>query len=84
VERESQKGILIGRGGSMLKKIGTEARVQIEAFLATRVFLGLFVKVRQAWREDESVLGEMGLGDDRGGRDRGRSPRSDQGDRGGE
>jgi GTP-binding protein Era len=66
VERESQKGILIGRGGSMLKKIGTEAREQIEAFLGTKVFLGLFVKVRGAWRENEGVLSEMGLGQGHG------------------
>ena len=63
VERENQKGILIGRGGSMLKKVGTEARQQIEAFLGTKVFLGLFVKVREHWRENEAVLGEMGLGE---------------------
>jgi GTP-binding protein Era len=63
VERESQKGILIGRGGSMLKTIGTEARQQVEAFLGTKVFLGLFVKVRERWREDPSVLSEMGLGE---------------------
>jgi GTP-binding protein Era len=62
VERESQKGILIGRGGSMLKTIGTEARAQIEAFLDTRVYLGLFVKVRPDWRESEQILGEMGMG----------------------
>jgi GTP-binding protein Era len=63
VERETQKGILIGRGGAMLKAIGTEARKQIEAFLDTRVFLGLFVKVRERWREDGRVLEEMGLGE---------------------
>ncbi len=63
VERENQKGILIGRGGSMLKTVGTEARRQIEAFLGTKVFLGLFVKVREHWRENEAVLGEMGLGE---------------------
>lgn len=62
VERENQKGILIGRGGSMLKTVGTEARQQIEAFLGTKVFLGLFVKVRENWRENEGILGEMGLG----------------------
>jgi len=62
VERENQKGILIGRGGSFLKRVGTEARAQIEAFLGTKVFLGLFVKVRERWRENEAVLGEMGLG----------------------
>jgi GTP-binding protein Era len=63
VERENQKGILIGRGGSMLKKVGTEARQQVEAFLGTKVFLGLFVKVREHGRENEAVLGEMGLGE---------------------
>jgi GTP-binding protein Era len=62
VERDSQKGILIGRGGSMLKTVGTEARYQIEAFLGTRVYLELFVKVRSGWRESEEILGEMGLG----------------------
>jgi GTP-binding protein Era len=63
VERENQKGILIGRGGSMLKAVGTEARRQIEAFLGTKVFLGLFVKVRERWRENEAVLEQMGLGE---------------------
>jgi GTP-binding protein Era len=66
VERENQKGILIGRGGSMLKRIGTEARHQIEAFLGTKVFLGLFVKVREHWRENEGILGSMGLGESGG------------------
>jgi GTP-binding protein Era len=61
VERDSQKAILIGRGGSMLKAIGTEARRQIEEFLGTRVYLGLFVKVRSGWRESEQILAEMGL-----------------------
>ena len=63
VERENQKGILIGRGGSMLKTVGTEARQQIEAFLGAKVFLGLFVKVREHWRENEGILGEMGMGE---------------------
>jgi GTP-binding protein Era len=63
VERESQKGILIGKAGSMLKTVGTEARREIESFLGAKVFLGLFVKVRQGWREDPAVLGEMGLGE---------------------
>ena len=63
VERDSQKAILIGKGGSMLKEIGMRARQQIEAFLGTHVYLGLFVKVRQSWREDRAVLDEMGLGD---------------------
>lgn len=62
VERESQKGILIGRGGAMLKAIGSAARREIEAFLGTKVYLGLFVKVREGWREDPAMLDEMGLG----------------------
>jgi GTP-binding protein Era len=62
VERDSQKAILIGKGGSMLKAIGTAARREIEAFLGTKIYLGLFVKVRQGWREDARVLEEMGLG----------------------
>ena len=56
VERDNQKGILIGKGGAMLKAIGTEARQEIEAFLGTKVFLGLFVKVRENWRENERIL----------------------------
>ncbi len=63
VERDTQKGILIGRGGAMLKRIGTEARREIEAFLDAHVFLGLHVKVRERWREDAEVLEQMGLGD---------------------
>jgi GTP-binding protein Era len=68
VERESQKGIVIGKGGAMLKSVGTSARRQIEEFLGTKVFLGLFVKVRERWREDAALLDEMGLGPDKGGR----------------
>jgi GTP-binding protein Era len=66
VERANQKGILIGRGGSMLKRIGTEARHQLEDFLGTKVFLGLFVKVREHWRENQGILGAMGLGESGG------------------
>lgn len=66
VERESQKGILIGRGGSMLKSIGTAARHQIEQFLSAKVFLGLFVKVREGWRENVALLDEMGVGERKG------------------
>jgi GTP-binding protein Era len=62
VERETHKGILIGRKGEMLKRIGSAARHEIERFLGTRVFLGLFVKVREHWREDARILEEMGLG----------------------
>jgi GTP-binding protein Era len=66
VERDSQKRIVIGKGGAMLKAIGTEARKQIEDFLATRVYLGLFVKVRENWREDAAILESMGLGREAG------------------
>jgi GTP-binding protein Era len=62
VERQSQKGILIGRGGAMLKAIGSAARREIEALLGTKIYLGLFVKVREGWREDPGMLDEMGLG----------------------
>ena len=64
VERESQKGILIGKGGAMLKQIGSAARRAIEAFLGAKVFLGLVVKTREGWREDARVLDQMGLGRD--------------------
>jgi GTP-binding protein Era len=62
VERDGQKGIVIGKGGATLKAVGTAARREIEEFLGTKVFLGLFVKVRQGWREDARVLDQMGLG----------------------
>ena len=58
-EREGQKAILIGKGGAMLKQIGTSARKQIERLLGTRVFLELFVKVRENWRSSEAVLDEL-------------------------
>jgi GTP-binding protein Era len=64
VERESQKGIVIGKGGALLKAIGTEARKGIEDFLGTKVYLGLFVKVREGWREDARILEDMGLARD--------------------
>lgn len=62
VERDGQKGILIGKGGQMLKAVGQAARHEIEAFLGSKVFLGLFVKVREKWREDPRILEQMGLG----------------------
>jgi GTP-binding protein Era len=61
VEREGQKAIVIGKGGSMLKAIGTAARHEIESFLGGKVFLGLFVKVREHWRDDPRALDELGL-----------------------
>nr|MBQ6242681.1 GTPase Era [Lachnospiraceae bacterium] len=59
-ERDSHKGIVIGKGGSMLKTIGTEARKDIEELLESRVDLKLFVKVRRDWRNDSSQLGSLG------------------------
>lgn len=61
VERDSQKGILIGREGEMLRKIGTAARQELERFLGTRVYLGLHVTVREHWREDRRLLKELGI-----------------------
>ena len=61
VERESQKGILIGRGGLALKQVGQDARVDIEALLGRPVYLELFVHVRREWRRDEKYLEEQGL-----------------------
>jgi GTP-binding protein Era len=58
-ERQGQKAILIGKGGAMLKKIGTSARQQIERLLGTKVFLELFVKVRENWRNSEAALDEL-------------------------
>lgn len=60
VERDSQKGILIGRQGSMLKKVGTEARKDIEKFFGKSVFLELFVKVEPNWRNRENKLRQFG------------------------
>ncbi len=60
VERDSQKGILIGNGGAMLKKISSEARADIEALLATKVYLELGVKVLKNWRRDEDLLRRLG------------------------
>ena len=59
-EKESHKGIIIGKGGSMLKKIGSDARRDIEEMTGTRVFLKLFVKVRKNWRDSESDLRDYG------------------------
>ena len=60
VNRETQKGIILGERGSKIKKIGTEARKEIEKFLGQKVFLELFVKVRPKWRENETHLREYG------------------------
>lgn len=60
VERESQKAIIIGKKGNMLKSIGTAARKNIEAFLNTRIFLELWVKVKKNWRDNRQFLKELG------------------------
>ena len=60
VQRESQKAILLGGAGSMIKKLGTLARIDLEAFLGSKVFLELFVKVRNNWRNDDLYLKEYG------------------------
>lgn len=61
VERESQKGIIIGKGGQRLKSIGIEARKSIEGLLGARVFLELWVKVKKDWRDNINLLRELGF-----------------------
>ncbi|MHB8469273.1 MAG: GTPase Era [Gaiellaceae bacterium] len=61
VETESQKQIVVGKGGSVIKEIGTRARPEIEALLGRQVFLELTVKVRPHWRRDEAALERLGL-----------------------
>ncbi len=60
VERDSQKGIIIGKQGEALKKVGTEARLDIEAFFSKKVFLNLYVKVQKDWRSKERDLKNFG------------------------
>lgn len=61
VERSTQKGIVIGKGGQMLKKIGMEARKELEKILDIQIYLELFVKVKNRWREDDWTLKELGF-----------------------
>ena len=61
VERESQKPIVVGRGGDMIKRIGIAAREDLEKFFDAKVFLDLHVRVKSDWREDEGVLNDIGL-----------------------
>ena len=63
VERDSQKAIVIGKGGLKLKEIGTEARKELEAFFGRKIFLELHVKVKKNWRDDEETLRTLGLGE---------------------
>lgn len=60
VERDSQKGIVIGKGGLMLKAVGTAARLELERLIGTKVYLELWVKVKKDWRGNESLLTELG------------------------
>jgi len=61
VEADSQKGILVGRGGAMIKAIGTAARRELERELGTRVHLDLSVRVRRSWRADDALLDRLGI-----------------------
>lgn len=61
VDRESQKGIVVGHGGQMIKRIGSAAREELERFFGSRVYLDLRVQVKTDWREDDRVLHEMGI-----------------------
>jgi GTP-binding protein Era len=61
VERPTHRAIVIGKGGARLKKIGTAARIEIERLLGRHVFLNLFVKVRENWRDDPRTLDELGI-----------------------
>ena len=61
VETESQKGILVGKSGAMIREIGTRARPEVEALVGHPVFLELVVKVRPKWRRDPKLLERLGL-----------------------
>jgi len=63
VERESQKPILIGKGGEKLKKVGTQARLDLEKFFGKKVFLETHVRVSENWRNNESMLRKFGYRD---------------------
>lgn len=60
VDRDSQRGIVIGRGGAMLKRVGSEARASLESRLGRKVFLGLRVRVRAGWRDNPGILRDLG------------------------
>jgi len=61
VERDSQKGIIIGKQGSMLKEVGKRARMDIERLLGSKIFLELWVKVKKDWRNQERILKDLGF-----------------------
>ncbi|MBN1637091.1 MAG: KH domain-containing protein, partial [Deltaproteobacteria bacterium] len=60
VEKTSQKAIIIGKGGKMLKEIGTQARIDIQKFLGSRVFLELFVRVTRNWTKNPNMMKDLG------------------------
>ena len=60
VQRESQKAIILGAGGTKIKELGMRSRVELEKFLDSKVFLELFVKVRNNWRNNDTYLNEYG------------------------
>ncbi|HET6871671.1 MAG TPA: GTPase Era, partial [Sporolactobacillaceae bacterium] len=64
VERDSQKGIIIGKSGRMLKEIGSRARRDIEGLLGSKVYLELFVKVQKNWRDKANMLHDFGFNED--------------------
>jgi GTP-binding protein Era len=66
VDHESQKPIVVGKGGDMIKRIGTEARRDLEEMLGGKVYLDLHVKVREDWRDDDRLLDQLGLRTGRG------------------
>ncbi len=72
VDRESQKPIVLGAGGDMIKRIGTAAREDLERFFGRRVYLDLHVRVKPDWRDDAHVLDDLGIGEGGGGRGGGR------------
>ena len=63
VERDSQKGIIIGKGGAAIKEVGTQARKDLEVLLGKKVFLDLQVKVRKNWRRDLNQIRRFGYGE---------------------
>ena len=60
VERDSQKGIIIGAKGESLKRVGTQSRIQIEKLIGKKAFLEMFVKVKKDWRSDDNMLKSFG------------------------
>jgi GTP-binding protein Era len=60
VERESQKGIIVGKGGTMIKKLGSQARTELAEMLGTQIYLDLHVKVLKNWRSDEALMKRLG------------------------